>query len=160
MLTRRLRLLAQTDVFFHPLSSRCMFLTMNRSLSRFQMAFLSLLSLQRVFIVGLSEKGPQKRDHAWFLCTEEYFNVKRFLQKVAVFYKFFPLKIRAHQAALQDACHDSLSRHPGRNDRSSSDIRRQGVLKVALSGCFTPPARRSAETGNPGCGLAFLSLIG
>jgi hypothetical protein len=137
-----------------------MFLTMNRSLSRFQMAFLSSLSLQRVFIVGLSENGPQKRDHAWFLCTEEYFNVKRFLQKMAVFYKFFPLKIRAHQAALQDACHETLSRHPGRHDRSSWDIRRQRGLKSPLSGRFTLPARRSAETGDRGCGLAFLSLIG
>jgi hypothetical protein len=37
---------------------------MNRPLSRFQIAFLSWLSLQRAFIAILSEKGPQKRDHA------------------------------------------------------------------------------------------------
>jgi len=117
---------------------------MNRPLSRFQVAFLSWLSLQRIFIVGLSEKGPQKREHAWFLCTEENFIVKRFLQKTGIFCKIFPLKIRAHQAALQDTCHDTLSRHPDRDVRSSSELRRQHIVKALLRGRFTLPSCATA----------------
>jgi hypothetical protein len=133
---------------------------MNRPLSRFQVVYLSWLSLQRFFIAGLSEKGPQKRDHAWFLCTEENFIVKRFLQKTGILCKIFSLKIRAHQAALQDACHDALSRHPDLDDRSSSELRRQVVVKSLPRGRFRLPPCGSAGTVLPGCGLAFLGLIG
>ena len=133
---------------------------MNRPLSRFQVAFLSWLSLQRVFIVGLSEKGPQKRDHAWFLCTEEYFNVKRFLQKMCIFLKFFLMEIRAHQPALQDACHDSLSRHPARAVACLPEDVEEAAPKAARQGRFTARRPQFHRMSRRGWRLAFLCLIG
>jgi len=137
-----------------------MVLTMNRSLSRFQLEILSCLSLHRVVIVGLSEKAPRKRGCACFLCTEEKFIVKRFLQKMRVLRKIFSLKIRAYQAALQDACHDTLSRHPDHDVPPLSAIQRRGVLKRTLSGCFTVSSRGPAGSAPRGCRLAFLNGIG
>jgi len=132
-----------------------MVLTMNRSLSRFQLESPSIVSLHRGVIVGLSEKAPRKRGCACFLCTEENFIVKRFLQKMRVLGKIFSLKIRAYPAALQDACHDTLSRHPDHEVPPLSGIRRRGVLKRTLSGRFTVSSRDPAGSAPGAAGLPF-----
>lgn len=86
----------------------------------------------------------KKRDRAWFLCTEEYFNVKCFLQKKRFFRKIIPMEIRAHRSVLQNACHDLLSGHPPRVAPSSPAVLEEDVPRGAL------PVSRRAHVNDAG----------
>jgi len=69
------------------------------------------------------------------------------------------MEFRAHQSALQDACHDKVSRHPPHGSVIFSDDPRDNVVKRLHGAGFKAPGFTCSFRSDQGNELAFLGLI-
>jgi hypothetical protein len=69
------------------------------------------------------------------------------------------MEFRAHQSALQDACHDKVSRHPLHGSLIFYDDPRDNVVKLFHVAGFKVPRFTSSFLSDQGNGLAFSAFI-
>jgi hypothetical protein len=69
------------------------------------------------------------------------------------------MELRVHQSAVQDACHDVVSRHPSHGSVIFSDDPRDNAVKLFPDAGFKEPFFTSSFRPDRGNGLAFSAFI-